>query len=71
MIIKTKFNMFQKVQLKIDAEKKKRMVVGISIRPSGMTYALSTVENETWHYEKEIERIKKPSVVQGFKPENK
>lgn len=63
--------MFQKVQLKVDPEKKKRMVLGISIRPSGMTYALSTIENETWHYEKEIERIKRPIVVQGLKPENK
>lgn len=71
MIIHTKFNLFQIVQLKVDAEKKHRMVVGLSVRHSGITYALSTIENETWHYEPEIERIKKPPVVKGFKPNNK
>lgn len=71
MTIKTKYNFFDMVQLKIDAEKKKRMVVGISVRPQGITYALSTIENESWHFEKEIERVKKPVSVKGFKPSNK
>lgn len=71
MIIKTKYNFFQLVTLKVDEQKKKRMVLGISIRPSGLSYALSTTENETWHYEPEIERIKKTPVVRGFKPDNK
>lgn len=71
MIIKTKYNLFQLVHLKVDEQKKLRMVVGISIRPGGCTYALSNTENETWHYEPEIQRVKKPPVVKGFKPDNK
>lgn len=71
MIIKTKYNLFQLVHLKVDAEKKMRMVVGISVRPGGCTYALSNTENETWYYEPEIVRLKKPPVVKGFKADNK
>jgi len=67
MNIETKFDFFELVELKIDREKKPRMVVGVSMRPPGLSYALSTCESETWHYKEEIEAIKPPQTIHGFK----
>lgn len=43
------------VYLKTDRDQSKRMVTGISVRPGGVTYALTCGSNvETWHYSFEI-----------------
>jgi hypothetical protein len=58
MIIKTKFDIYDIVELKHDKAKEQRMITGINVRDNGtITYALSFgSENESWHYEFEIEK---------------
>lgn len=56
MTIKTKFNFGDIVYLKTDPEQYPRMVVGVSVRPTSMTYMLALGSTESFHYEIEISR---------------
>lgn len=49
-----KFNIGQTVYLKTDADQLERLVTGINIRPNGISYALTSGTNESYHYDFEI-----------------
>lgn len=48
------FDIGDSVYLKTDPEQAERLVTGISVRQNGITYAISHLTNETWHYDFEI-----------------
>ena|SRR5690606_12979951 len=48
------FDIGDSVYLKTDPEQLERLVTGISVRQNGITYAISHLTNETWHYDFEI-----------------
>lgn len=48
------FDIGDSVYLKTDPEQVERLVTGISVRKNGITYAISYLTNETWHYDFEI-----------------
>lgn len=47
------------VFLKTDPDQLERLVTGISIRQSGISYAVAKSSNESWHYDFEISKDKK------------
>jgi hypothetical protein len=53
-MIESGFDIGQVVYLKTDKEQAERMITGIMIRPSGISYAISCGASESWHYEFEI-----------------
>lgn len=54
MLIDNKFNIGDKVYLETDAEQNERVVTGLYIRQTSITYGLSCGTNESWHYDFEI-----------------
>ena len=54
MIIKTKYNIGQVVYLRTDIEQDARIITGMTIRYSGIIYALSCGPIETSHYDFEF-----------------
>lgn len=48
------FDIGDSVYLRTDPEQAERLVTGISVRQNGITYAISHLTNETWHYDFEI-----------------
>lgn len=48
------FDIGDSVYLKTDPEQSERLVTGISVRQNGITYAISHLTNESWHYDFEI-----------------
>jgi len=58
MLIENKFELGQTVYLKTDNDQSERMVIGISVRPSGLLYELSFGSVCSWHYEMEISEEK-------------
>lgn len=50
------FDIGDRVYLKTDPEQSERLVTGISVRQNGITYAISYLTNETWHYDFEISK---------------
>ena len=54
MLLDNKFNIGDTVFLKTDTQQNERLVTGINIRQSGITFALSYGSNESWHYDFEI-----------------
>lgn len=54
MLIDNKFNIGDKVYLETDADQKCRIVTGINIRATSITYALCCDVTESWHYDFEI-----------------
>lgn len=48
------FDIGDSVFLKTDPEQSERLVTGISVRQNGITYALSYLTNESYHYDFEI-----------------
>lgn len=51
------------VYLKTDKEQERRIVTGILVRETGVTYAVTHMTSETWHYGFELS----DSVDVGFK----
>lgn len=52
-----KFSIGQDVYLKTDNMQKERIVTGITLRPNnGVTYCLSCNEEDSWHYDIEINK---------------
>lgn len=58
MILESKFDIGQTVYLLMDADQKKRMVCGVLIRPTGVTYELTHGNGTSWHYDIEISEEK-------------
>lgn len=58
MIIDNKFNIGDIVYLKTDMEQRERMVTCISIRPTGISYAISCDTEESWHYDIELSTVR-------------
>lgn len=58
MIIDNKFNLGDSVYIKTDSEQKIRMVIGISIRPSGILYELNCGDRSSYHYQMEVSENK-------------
>lgn len=54
MIVDNKFNLGDCVYIKTDSEQKRRMVIGILIRPSGILYELNCGDRSSYHYQMEI-----------------
>jgi len=53
------FELGQTVYLKTDVDQSKRIVTGITIRPSGaITYELTCGASYSWHYDFEIDITK-------------
>jgi hypothetical protein len=50
------FDIGDSVYLKTDPEQAERLVTGISVRQNGITYAISHLTTETWHYDFEISK---------------
>lgn len=48
------FNIGDSVYLKTDPEQVERLVTGVNIRQNGISYALSYLTNESYHYDFEI-----------------
>lgn len=55
---KAKYEIGNIVYLKVDPEQYPRIVVGINIRPEGITYVLKDDYMESEHYEMEIQQFK-------------
>lgn len=53
-IIDTKFDLGQIVFIKTDKEQQPRMIIGITVRPTGLLYELNFGSNSSWHFEIEI-----------------
>lgn len=49
-----RFDIGDSVYLKTDPEQCERLVTGINIRQNGVSYALSHLTNESYHYDFEI-----------------
>jgi hypothetical protein len=58
MFIENQFNLGDAVYIKTDADQKKRMVIGILIRPSGILYELNCGDRSSYHYQMEISDTK-------------
>lgn len=56
MVIDNKYNIGDFVYLNTDTEQKKRLVISISVSPTGIRYCLSCGNNDTWHYDIEISK---------------
>ena len=54
MVIDNKFNIRDKVFLDTDTDQNERVVTGIIIRETRITYGLSCGTNESWHDDFEI-----------------
>ena len=54
MLIDNKFNIVDKVYLETDSDQNERVVTGLYIRQTSITYGLSCGTNESWHYDFEI-----------------
>ena len=54
MVIENKFELGQLVYLKTDTDQNPRMIIGISVRQSGLLYELSFGSQSSWHYQMEI-----------------
>lgn len=54
IVIENKFEIGQIVYLKTDEDQCARIITGIHIRPTGITYSLAVGDEETPHYEVEI-----------------
>lgn len=50
------FDIGDSVYLKTDPEQAERLVTGINIRQNGISYALSHLTNESYHYDFEISK---------------
>lgn len=50
------FKIGDSVFLKTDREQAERLVTGINLRKNGITYAISYLTLETWHYDFEMTR---------------
>lgn len=50
------FDIGDSVYLRTDPEQAERLVTGINVRQNGITYAISYLTNETWHYDFEISK---------------
>lgn len=50
------FDIGDSVYLKTDPEQAERLVTGINIRQNGISYALSHLTNESYHYNFEISK---------------
>lgn len=50
------FDIGDSVYLKTDLEQCERLVTGINIRQNGISYALSHLTNESYHYDFEISK---------------
>ncbi len=50
------FDIGDSVYLRTDPEQAERLVTGINIRQNGISYALSHLTNENWHYDFEISK---------------
>lgn len=53
---KIRFDIGDKVYLVTDSEQCERLVTGINIRQNGVSYAISHVTNESYHYDFEISK---------------
>lgn len=58
MLIESKYNIGDTVYLKTDTEQRQRLVTGITVRITGTTYGLSSVAQESWHYDFEMSTTK-------------
>lgn len=58
MIIENKFDLGDIVYLKTDPDQKKRMVIQISIRVTGIIYEVNCADRSSWHYEMELSNSK-------------
>ena len=54
MHIHNYYNIGDMVYLHTDNDQLQRVVTGILVKPSSLTYALSCGSNESWHYDFEI-----------------
>jgi len=54
MIYSLKYEIGQTVYLITDKEQTKRVITGITIRPTGVIYDLAAGTANSWHYEMEI-----------------
>ena len=52
--MKSKYQIGQAVYLVTDKEQHKRMIIGITIRQTGVMYDLAFGSTSTWHYEIEV-----------------
>ena len=71
MLIDNKFNIGDKVYLETDADQKCRIVTGINIRSTSITYALCSEITESWHYDFEITVEKNHKLAQAFRIKKK
>lgn len=55
MKISTKYDLGDMVYLVTDPDQKERMVVSIEIRPNSVMYNLVCAEQNSWHYEMEMQ----------------
>ena len=65
-VISVAFREGESVYLKVSPDVM-RVVSGYLVRQKSVTYGLAKEDEETWHQECEIERIKGAVVVKGFK----
>jgi hypothetical protein len=65
-VISVAFREGESVYLKV-APESIRIISGYLVRQKSVTYGLAKEDEETWHQECEIERIKGAVVVKGFK----
>ena len=54
MYIENHYDIGDMVYLHTDNDQLQRVVTGILVKPSSLTYALSCGSNESWHYDFEI-----------------
>lgn len=55
IVIKSKYEIGEVVYLRVRPEKNYGMVTGLSVRQSGITYAVTWEDaNEKWHYDCEL-----------------
>lgn len=59
------FEVGDMVYLKTDKEQCKRVLIGICLRPTGITYNLTCGITDSWHYGFEL--AKEPDLVEKFK----
>ena len=56
IVLSIVFGIGDSVYLKTDPEQEERLVTGINVRQNGITYAVSRLTDETWHYDFEISK---------------
>lgn len=54
MILETKHNFGDILYLKTDPEQKRRVLIGINFRVTGVLFELAKGETTSWHYEFEM-----------------